>query len=42
MCKTLNRLFCLFVCVPPIYMLVRFVRWYIKQQAEPEEAQIES
>ncbi len=32
-----DKLICLAVVVPPLYMLIRFLRWYVKQEREPAE-----
>ena len=39
MFRMIDKMLCLFVCLPPVYMLYRFVKWYLKQerQAEPVE-----
>lgn len=31
----IDKLFSLLVVIPPLYMVYRFVRWYLKQR-EPE------
>jgi hypothetical protein len=33
----IDKLFALLVVGPPLYMVYRFVRWYLKQR-EPEES----
>jgi hypothetical protein len=43
MLRWVDKLFCLLVCVPPLYMLARFLRWYAKQEApNQEDAKAES
>jgi hypothetical protein len=34
--RIIEKLFALLVFLPPVYMVYRFVRWYLKQR-EPEE-----
>jgi len=36
--KLVEKLFCLMVCLPPLYMAYRFVRWYLRQNQETEGA----
>jgi|AGTN01.2.fsa_nt_gi hypothetical protein len=36
MMKALDKIICLLVAFPPVYMLYRFVRWYLR--TEPKEA----
>ena len=38
MLRLIDKLFCLLVCVPPLYFFGRFISWYIRQSQEPEEA----
>jgi hypothetical protein len=38
MFRLLDKLFCLFVAVPPLYLLFRFMRWYVKQETEDTES----
>ncbi len=33
----IDKLLATFVVVPPLYMLFRFVRWWIKQELQPQE-----
>ncbi len=33
----IDKLFATFICVPPLYMLFRFVRWWIRQELKPQE-----
>lgn len=40
MMKALDKLICLLVAFPPVYMLYRFVRWYLR--TEPNEANEEA
>ncbi|HEY9734165.1 MAG TPA: hypothetical protein V6C89_19805 [Drouetiella sp.] len=35
MFSKIEKLFGLMVVLPPVYMLFRFLRWYIKQESEP-------
>lgn len=35
MMKALDKIICLLVAFPPVYMLYRFVRWYLR--TEPKE-----
>jgi hypothetical protein len=32
----IDKLFAAFVCLPPLYMIFRFVRWWIKQELKPQ------
>jgi hypothetical protein len=34
----IDKFLAVFVFAPPIYMLFRFVRWWIKQESQPEGA----
>lgn len=38
MFRMIDKLFCLLVCVPPLYFFGRFVHWYIRQDQEHNEA----
>ena len=42
MFRKIEKLFGLMVVLPPIYMLFRFLKWYIKQDHEPEPLAPES
>jgi hypothetical protein len=33
----IDKLLATFVVVPPLYMLFRFIRWWIKQELQPQE-----
>lgn len=33
----IEKIFVFLVWLPPIYMVYRFVKWYLKQEREPEE-----
>jgi len=35
--KLLEKLFCLSVLVPPLYMAYRFIKWYFTKNREIEE-----
>ncbi len=35
--RIIEKIFVFLVWLPPIYMVYRFVRWYLRQQKEPEE-----
>ncbi|MBZ0188337.1 MAG: hypothetical protein K8F91_18970 [Candidatus Obscuribacterales bacterium] len=41
MFKVLDKLICLFVTLPPVYLAFRFLRWYLKSEIlethEPQE-----
>lgn len=37
MFRMIDKLLCLFVCLPPVYMLYRFMRWYVRQEQSPEK-----
>lgn len=40
--RVLDKIICLLVSLPPLYMLYRFVRWYVRTDSEPaEEAEAE-
>lgn len=32
--RVLDKLICLFCSLPPLYMLYRFVRWYMRSDSE--------
>ncbi|CAN5603169.1 hypothetical protein BH10CYA1_BH10CYA1_11650 [soil metagenome] len=32
----IEKIFGLMVVLPPVYMLFRFLRWYIKQENDPD------
>ncbi len=34
----IDKLFALMMVMPPVYLAVRFVRWYIRQGEEKEES----
>jgi len=36
MFSKIEKIFGLMVVLPPVYMLFRFLRWYIKQESEPQ------
>lgn len=40
MMKALDKIICLLVAFPPVYMLYRFVKWYLR--TEPKEASEET
>jgi hypothetical protein len=37
MLRAIDKLFAVFVCMPPLYFMFRFLRWYIKQEATGRE-----
>lgn len=39
MFRFIDKLLATFVVFPPLYMLFRFVRWWIKQELQPQEDQ---
>lgn len=40
MFKFIDKLICLFVTLPPVYLAFRFLRWYLKSEvAEDQEAE---
>jgi len=39
MLRLIDKLFCLFVAVPPLYLLFRFMRWYVKQETQEDQEQ---
>ena len=41
MFRAIDRLFFLMVLMPPVYMLYRFVKWYVRDD-QPEESEAES
>ncbi len=40
--RVFDKLICLAVVVPPLYMLIRFLRWYIRQEREVVEEEAAS
>ena len=36
MFRFIDKVLAVFVFAPPLYMLFRFVRWYIRQESEPD------
>jgi hypothetical protein len=38
----IDKLFALFVMLPPVYMLFRFVRWWMRQDEKPEQDSAEA
>jgi hypothetical protein len=40
--RYLDKLIYLLVSMPPLYMMYRFVRWYVRTEAEPSEQPSES
>lgn len=43
MFRMIDKLFCVLVCAPPMYLLFRFLRWYVKQEtSQAEQVQTES
>lgn len=43
MFRLIDKLFCLLVVAPPVYLVFRFLRWYVKQETpQTEETQTES
>ena len=43
--RYLDKIICLLVSMPPLYMLYRFVRWYVRtdnEVAEPQETEAAS
>ena len=41
MFRIIDKLFAAFVLMPPVYMLFRFLRWYIKQEMEPQKTDLD-
>jgi hypothetical protein len=41
--RYLDKIICLLVSMPPLYMLFRFVRWYVRTESEaPEQTENEA
>jgi len=38
----LDKIICLLVSMPPLYMLYRFVRWYVRTETDTNEEPTES
>jgi hypothetical protein len=41
MFRIIDKLFAALVFMPPMYMLFRFLRWYIKQEMEPQKTDLD-
>jgi hypothetical protein len=42
MFSKIEKIFGLMVVLPPVYMLFRFLKWYIKQEHDPEIIEAEA
>ncbi len=39
--KCFDKVMCLLFFAPPVYMLLRFVKWYLKSEHDEQEVQAE-
>jgi len=37
MFKFIDKLICLFVTLPPVYLAFRFLRWYLRSEVEQDQ-----
>lgn len=40
--RYLDKLICLLVSMPPLYMLYRFVRWYVRTDSESKDESVDA